>query len=85
MAFCFSSCKVAVIDIGTVRTCSGTLCSGLYGGKPCPCVITSTLPKMTLTINILVDEQNIRLETFSSIQLTKRFIDLEMLEVMNIE
>jgi hypothetical protein len=81
VAFTFEEVHVTVIDIGTQRVCSGNLCGGLYGSKPCACVSTSTLPRMVLSVSMIIEGSAIRLETFSSTRFSKLFVDEDVIEV----
>lgn len=94
VAFCWTNIQLSVHSVGTQKTCSGTLCGGLYGADKCPCVRTSELGRHAVSVIMSVREKDddgveydlcarlgIRLQAYTSLQLTDSLVDRDKLQV----
>jgi hypothetical protein len=63
VAFTLQGVGLFVQRSAHTKTCSGTLCGGLYGIDKCPCVSTSQLPRHVIAFELAIqgiDDNDVR-------------------------
>jgi len=89
-AFCYGGVELRDVNVTIVTRCSGKVCGGLYAVGTCPCVTVTQYAKQAIAVAFRfasldggVDSAaaGMKIETFSSAELTDEFVALVTLEV----